>query len=117
MAKRSLFLINRRARNGRLDREKLIAPLHAAGLELIEESANSPGEVTEIIRRHRDRVELVIVGGGDGALNAASDGLAECRLPLGILPLGTANDLARTLGIPTELQAAGQVIADGHVKR
>ena len=46
-------------------------------------------------------MDLVIVGGGDGTLKAAVDSLVQYQLPLGILPLGTANDLARTLSIPT----------------
>ncbi|MBB4040420.1 YegS/Rv2252/BmrU family lipid kinase [Microvirga flocculans] len=55
--------------------------------------------------------------GGDGTLNAAAFGVIEAGLPLGILPLGTANDLARTLHIPFDLDGAAQVIADGHTRR
>jgi diacylglycerol kinase family enzyme len=56
---------------------------------------------------------LVIIGGGDGTLNAAVDALVDTNLPLGILPLGTANDLARTLEIPTSLPKACEIIAKG----
>lgn len=117
MGKRALFLVNRRARNGEVDRKQLLDRLRASGLEPVEASTNSPGEISEAIRQHRDRVELVIVGGGDGALNAAAEGLLETGLPLGILPLGTANDLARTLGIAPDPAQACDVIAAGHRKR
>ena len=53
----------------------------------------------------------MVIGGGDGTLNAAIPGLLKAGLPFGIMPLGTANDLARSLGIPFELDAAAQVIA------
>ena len=48
-------------------------------------------------RRH-----CAIVCGGDGSLCRAAPGLIATGLTLGILPMGTANDLARTLGIPAD---------------
>jgi YegS/Rv2252/BmrU family lipid kinase len=62
-------------------------------------------------------VDLVILGGGDGTLNAAAPALIDTGLPMGILPLGTANDLARTLDIPSDLTEAARIIANGHVRR
>ncbi|HEY9845763.1 MAG TPA: lipid kinase, partial [Candidatus Caenarcaniphilales bacterium] len=82
--------------------------------ELVEASTEQPQHLPEVIRQQRDKVDLVIVGGGDGTLNAAAAGLVDTRLPLGILPFGTANDLARTLGIPNEIAAACEIIAAGH---
>jgi YegS/Rv2252/BmrU family lipid kinase len=67
--------------------------------------------------RHADEVDMVVVGGGDGTMNAAALGLAETGLPLGVLPLGTANDLARTLGIPFNLDPAVDVIVAGRTRR
>ena len=55
----------------------------------------------------------IVIGGGDGTLHRAAPLLMQARLPFGILPMGTANDLARTLGIPTDPVAAAEVIANG----
>jgi YegS/Rv2252/BmrU family lipid kinase len=73
-----------------------------------------PGEA---VRLHAAAVDLIVIGGGDGTLNASADALAEAGKPVGILPLGTANDLARTLAIPTDLDAACRVIAEGQTRR
>lgn len=55
-------------------------------------------------------VETVIAGGGDGTINEVSTALIQCEGPdipaLGILPLGTANDFATSVGIPEELDKA-----------
>jgi len=113
MAHRALLLVNRHARKGHDQIEAAIHHLEALGFELLEAPIDRPALLPRTIQEYRDRVDLVIVGGGDGTLNAAVEGLVETQLPLGILPLGTANDLARTLGIPATLPEACQVIANG----
>lgn len=117
MSHRALLLVNRHSRQGQNVLSEAIDQLQALGLELIEESIEDPKHLPDVIRRYQDQVDLVIVGGGDGTLNAAVDGLVDTQLPLGILPLGTANDLARTLGIPTSLPEACEIIAKGQVQR
>ncbi len=114
MTRRALLLINQHARHGQTKIGEAIDDLRRAGLILLEASTDEPQNLAEIIRQHRDQVDLVIVGGGDGTLNAAVDGLVDTKLPLGILPLGTANDLARTLNIPNNLREACRVIVAGH---
>jgi diacylglycerol kinase (ATP) len=69
-----------------------------------------------MIVREGAEADMVIIGGGDGTLNAAAAGLAELKLPLGILPLGTANDLARTLRIPPDLKSALEIIGGGRIR-
>ncbi len=69
----------------------------------------------EIINEVADHHDLVVVGGGDGTLSTAVDHLARKEVALGVLPLGTANDFARTLQIPADLAAACATIADGKI--
>lgn len=110
----ALFIVNRKARNGRADVDSLRQALTAGGIELVDASVDRAEDLSAVIREHRDRVNLVIIGGGDGTIHHALGGLFETQLPLGILPLGTANDLARTLKLPTDPLAACDVIVQGH---
>jgi diacylglycerol kinase (ATP) len=117
MSSRALLLVNRHARQGEKRLSEAIDYLEKLGFNLIEESTENPKHLSEVIHRYKNEIDLVIVGGGDGTLNAVADALVDTQLPLGILPLGTANDLARTLGIPTSLPEACQVIAHGELRR
>jgi diacylglycerol kinase (ATP) len=114
---RALLLTNSGARQAATKPSlDFLLPLREAGIELIEPSVE-PGEYSAEIRRRKDQVDLVIVGGGDGSLNAAADGLVETGLPLGVIPMGTANDFARTMQIPVDLVEAAKTIAQGHKRR
>lgn len=92
----------------------MLAQLTAQGLRVIVPNVDLTMTYSELIEHYADRVDSVIVGGGDGSLNAAASGLVATGLPLGVLPLGTANDFARTLGIPFDLKNAISVIVAGH---
>ena len=59
-------------------------------------------------------IDIAISGGGDGLVGGVITHIAESGLPLGILPLGTSNDIARSLHIPQDLKEAAQVIAQGN---
>ncbi|WP_295145804.1 MULTISPECIES: lipid kinase [unclassified Saccharopolyspora] len=89
---------------------ELDVPLHAAyplqdASRLVEtvESAVDDGH------------DLIVLGGGDGTVSSVVDVLAHREVPMGLLPLGTANDFARTMHIPDDLDAACRTIARGHV--
>ena len=114
--KKALLLVNQHSRKGKKLLSQATVELQALDFELIVESTDSARELSDTIRRYQNGVELVIIGGGDGTLNSAIESLIDTKLPLGILPMGTANDLARTLGIPTDLSAACQVIASGKTR-
>jgi diacylglycerol kinase (ATP) len=115
--RKALLLINRHARNGAEDPNKIVQNLRTLGIEAVCQDAGNQAALDQIRDGRANGYDLVIVGGGDGSINRALPALLASELPLGVLPLGTGNDLARTLGIPLNLQAACEVIANGHTHR
>ncbi|HEY0131913.1 MAG TPA: diacylglycerol kinase family protein [Allosphingosinicella sp.] len=65
----------------------------------------------------RSGAPMVIVGGGDGSLSYTVDEVVDRDCVFALLPLGTANSFARTLGIPLDLDGAIKVIATGQRRR
>lgn len=114
MSSRALLLVNPGARQAAEGYEAAAGRLRELGLDIVVELAGDPEKVPGQVLRHRGEVDRVLVGGGDGTLHLALQGLVEARLPLGIIPLGTANNLARTLGIPSDPLEACEVVAHGH---
>ena len=110
------MLVNPNARRGP-QALGLVPRLEAGGIEVNVEQFTSPAEVSPDIVRRAAEIDLVIVCGGDGTIAAAARGLLQAGLPMGILPLGTANDLARTLGLPLDLSAAADIIVRGRTGR
>lgn len=111
------LLLNCRSRRGAEAAATAAEALRRSGVAVVDGGCEDAAALPDAIRDAAGRVDRVVVGGGDGTLNAALPGLLDAGLPLGILPLGTANDLARTLGIPTGLEAAAEVIAAGRTRR
>jgi YegS/Rv2252/BmrU family lipid kinase len=58
-------------------------------------------------------VELIVIGGGDGTINKALPALLKLKKPFAVVPLGTANDFARTIGLPTDPLQAAEVALSG----
>jgi diacylglycerol kinase (ATP) len=63
-----------------------------------------------------EHVDLVIAAGGDGTLHAVASGLIGGESTLGIIPMGTMNNLAHSLGIPLSVEAACTVLARGETR-
>lgn len=108
--KRVLLIVNSKARNGAAQASEAKAELEKRGFEVIAPDTSS-GDYTRIIKSHKDQVDMVVAGGGDGTIRLCLEGILQTKLKLGILPLGTANNLARNLGIPLDLKAACDIIA------
>jgi diacylglycerol kinase (ATP) len=66
----------------------------------------------------RNGAKLIVAAGGDGTLNGVINGVAEnaAAVRVGLIPLGTGNDFGRSLGIPTDLEAAIEVVRAGKTR-
>jgi diacylglycerol kinase (ATP) len=117
MAGSALVIVNRDSRQGQQNLDQALALLRSRGIRLEMGEGLSAEEASDLIRTSRARVDCVLVGGGDGTLQGVASALHETSLPLGILPLGTANDLATSLGVPSDLLGAAQIIVAGKVRR
>ncbi len=89
--------------------------LQHSGIEVtdcisIADLDNLPPQGTNWMQRG---IDVAIAAGGDGLVGGAITHIAESGLRLGILPLGTSNDIARSLRIPQEIEMAVQAIAQG----
>lgn len=115
--RRALLLVNPNARSGDRPLDEALAVFAAAGVAVTTERFDSAAEVTDDLRRCSAEHDLVVVCGGDGTIRSAAAGIVASGLPFGILPLGTGNDLARTLGIPEDLTSAAETIVAGHTRR
>jgi len=73
------------------------------------------GRLPALIRTTDGGPRLVVAAGGDGTVGAVADCLAESESVLGILPLGTSNDFARSLGIPVDPRRAAALLTQGKV--
>ncbi|HET9778740.1 MAG TPA: diacylglycerol kinase family protein, partial [Propionibacteriaceae bacterium] len=81
----------------------------------LETSAEDPGRA--MTRQAIDeQVDLVIGAGGDGTIRYVADGLAHSGIPLGLVPSGTGNLLARNLDLPLDETEAVEVALGGQVR-
>ena len=108
---------------GRLRWPDAQAALEAAGFEYELAATERPGHARELARdAARAGCSPIVVAGGDGTVSEVVNGLADAAVdgrtlgPIGILPVGTANDIVDTLRIPRDLGAAARVLAQGHTR-
>jgi diacylglycerol kinase (ATP) len=115
--KRAALVVNTRSRRGQRLYPAVLARLRAEGFNLLGSFPSSrPGELGASLEAAIDlRPDLLIVGGGDGSISEATHRLAHRDMALGLLPLGTTNNFARTLAIPLNLAEAIGVLTGGKV--
>ncbi len=98
----------------------IAAPFEARG-DIVDIRARPPKALGEETKRLNDPDEepfdLIVLGGGDGTLSRCAHDLAKNSATLGFLPLGTMNLFARSLGLPTDIEAAAAAVAGGRAQK
>jgi diacylglycerol kinase (ATP) len=100
------------------------AALKSAGVDFELAQSEHKGHIMELVAQAvREKCSPIIVAGGDGSIGEALNGLMKAAGPgkepvgpLGIMPTGSANDLAFNVGLPTDLNEAAKVIAAGKTR-
>ncbi len=109
------IIVNTKSRRGRLLFDGACAGLKARGFNVVAAHAvRHPKMLGAVLATAiADGHDLIAIGGGDGTLAHAAGRMARKPVTMAILPLGTANSFARSLGIEPELEPALDVIATG----
>jgi diacylglycerol kinase (ATP) len=92
--------------------DRAVAALARHGVEAYLVSTTAPGSAGGQVRREIDAgCDLIVAAGGDGTINEVANGMLHTRVPLAILPGGTANVLARETRMSTNLAKAIEELA------
>lgn len=111
-----LLFINPRARNGTSLRDEVIHALKDQGCIILNENTHTEDDdPNKIILKYRTEANAVIIGGGDGSVNFSLPALSETKIPLLVIPLGTANNLARHFNLPLEVEKNLNLLRNGKV--
>ncbi|MCH7498345.1 MAG: diacylglycerol kinase family lipid kinase [Candidatus Marinimicrobia bacterium] len=115
--KRVLVIANPAASRGRgakaLETVKRLAPAYSDRCRFDFMITSGPEHATEIARTHGPAYDLVAALGGDGTVNEVVAGLMGGSTPLGLIPIGTGNDFARSARIPRKLKPALSLLCHG----
>lgn len=115
---RLLLLINPSSRSGADCYKEILKLLREKGHQVLSDEVelkNTP--FPEIIAKYEDQFDVIVVGGGDGSVNAILAEAVRIKKPVLVIPLGTANNLARTLKIPADLKENLKLIDLNIVKK
>ncbi len=93
-----------------------VIPILEKNGKLVEYSfTNHPGHATELASQaSANGFDLVVAVGGDGTVNETALGLIGTTTPMGIIPMGSGNGLARELGIPMNIRRSAYVLLEGN---
>ena len=112
---KTLIVMNPTAGRGKTAKilPKIEQMLTSAGVEFDVEWTKEPTHGTEITKAAVNDYDVITAFGGDGTVNEVVNGLAGSETSLGVLPIGTGNDLARGCGIPLIPEKAVDTLING----
>jgi diacylglycerol kinase (ATP) len=115
--RRALLIVNPVARRAGRAGEKAVRAFVEEGVSCEVIFTGAAGHATELARERGPKVDAVFTLGGDGTAMEVITALADSSPPVGVLPGGTGNVLARALGIPMSVRSAVHALVEGHEAR
>ena len=112
------MIVNAKSRKGQKLFQRACAAMDGLDFPVDAHAVENPDDLEATVERAlAKKPDLVILGGGDGTVSGLVDLLVGKGVTLAVLPLGTANSFARTLGLPIDVEGAIEVIRKGVPKR
>lgn len=111
--KKVLLLINPKSRRGAESIELASARLKSLNYSIINDPNTESTDPNGLVLKYAKEISYVIVGGGDGSVNKILSSLVKTQIPLVVIPLGTANNLARHYNLSYDITEALRVIEFG----
>jgi YegS/Rv2252/BmrU family lipid kinase len=112
------MIVNAQSRKGQAQFEQACVAVRDLPFVVDAHAVTDPDALDATVRQVlRTKPDLMILGGGDGTISGLVDHLVGTGVALAVLPLGTANSFARSLGIPLDIVGAVEVIRSGRLKR
>jgi len=97
---------------------QVVSALQENGCEVEYSYTNHSGHATELALSAVNKgFELVVAVGGDGTMNEVAQGLFGTSTPMGIIPMGSGNVLARDLGVPVNIKKSARLLVEGSIKQ
>lgn len=114
LPKKAILVVNAMSRKGADAFDEARSKLEMAGIELVDSIAvDDPSKMDEAVTEAIARAPMVVIGGGDGSISSNVDHFVGKKTVFALIPLGTANSFAKTLGIGETIDEAVAVIAGG----
>jgi len=115
--KKVLLLISPKSRRGADSITLASEQLQSLGYSIINDPNEESADPNGLILKFANEIDFVIVGGGDGSVNKVLPSLVKTQVPLVVIPLGTANNLARHYNLSPDIAQALAVIKTGMQKK
>ncbi|MEG0833070.1 MAG: YegS/Rv2252/BmrU family lipid kinase [Oscillospiraceae bacterium] len=117
MGEKLLYIINPRSGKAEIKNHLLFAidTFIKGGFDVSVRTTQSKGDAMDFVKMHGEGFDRIVVSGGDGTVNEVLNGIMTLKKKptLGVVPAGTTNDYAYSLGIPGNMQQAAEIAAAG----
>jgi diacylglycerol kinase (ATP) len=117
LTRRVLLIVNPGSRRGATQGARAVSVFNERGVTCDRVETERPGHAADVAREHARDYDAVFTLGGDGTVMEVLGALAHSGVPVGVLPGGTGNLVARVLDIPLRVDAAVNALLDGDEAR